>query len=123
MSLGSRDPLWSGSQARSPGGSFESVQSITVSAPVLEHSAAGARRLGDRDRALAARRDTSAGKFRQAWNYSARPTSRSATGSRLRPSHWEAEWVEVRQLVVSATAPGGRPSRRDAVRTAQRNKD
>lgn len=35
----------------------------------------------------------------------------------------EAEWVEVRQLVVSATAPGGRPSRRDAVRTAQRNKD
>jgi hypothetical protein len=47
MSVGDRDPLWSWSQSRSSAGSFESVQRIRVPAPVVEHSAAGAKHLGD----------------------------------------------------------------------------
>lgn len=38
---------WSSSQARSSTGAFESVQSVGLPAPVVEHSVAGARRLGE----------------------------------------------------------------------------
>jgi hypothetical protein len=41
------DLLWGWSQSRSAAGSFESVQRIRVPVPVVEHSAAGAKRLGD----------------------------------------------------------------------------
>ena len=47
MSHGDRDPLWSWSQSRSSAGSFESVQRTRVPTPVVERSAAGAKRLGD----------------------------------------------------------------------------
>jgi hypothetical protein len=47
MSIKDHDPLWGWSQSRSPVGSFESVQRIRLPAPVVEHSAAGAKRLGD----------------------------------------------------------------------------
>ena len=47
MSVTDRDapPDWS--QSRTPAGSFESVQRVELPAPVVEHSTAGARRLGD----------------------------------------------------------------------------
>ena len=38
---------WSSAQTRSPSGAFESVQRIIFPAPVVERSAAGARRLGE----------------------------------------------------------------------------
>jgi hypothetical protein len=38
---------WSSSQAQSPSGAFDSVQRVELPAPVVEHSAAGARRLGE----------------------------------------------------------------------------
>ena len=38
---------WSSTQTRSAGGAFESVQQIAFPAPVVEHSEAGARRLGE----------------------------------------------------------------------------
>ena len=41
------DPLYGWSQSRSPTGSFESVQRVKLPGPVVEHSAAGAKRLGD----------------------------------------------------------------------------
>ena len=47
MSVGDGDPLWSWSQSRSSAGSFASVQRIRLPAPVVDHSAAGAKRLGD----------------------------------------------------------------------------
>ena len=47
MSIRDHDPLWGWSQSRSPAGSFESVQRVRLPAPVVEHSAAGAKRLGD----------------------------------------------------------------------------
>jgi hypothetical protein len=47
VSVRDGDPLWSWSQTRSSAGSFESVQRIRLPAPVVEHSAAGAKRLGD----------------------------------------------------------------------------
>lgn len=100
-----------------------SVQSITVSAPAVEHSAAGARRLGERDRALAARRDNERGKVPPGVELLGTADFEERDRLTAETITLEAEWVEVRQLVVSATAPGGRPSRRDAVRTAQRNKD
>ena len=47
MSVTDRDapPDWS--QSRTPAGSFESVQRVELPTPVVEHSTAGARRLGD----------------------------------------------------------------------------
>jgi hypothetical protein len=44
-----RAPLsdWSSSHARSPSGAFESVQRVELPAPVVEHSEAGARHLGE----------------------------------------------------------------------------
>lgn len=39
--------MWSSSQAQSLSGAFESVQCVELPAPVVERSAAGARRLGD----------------------------------------------------------------------------
>lgn len=44
-----RPPLsaWSSSQARSPSGAFESVQRVELPSPVVEHSEAGARHLGE----------------------------------------------------------------------------
>ena len=48
MSLRSRLPrTWSSSQAQSPSGAFESVERVGLPAPVVERSAAGARRLGE----------------------------------------------------------------------------
>lgn len=48
MSLRGRLPgTWSSSQAQSPSGAFESVQRAELPAPVVERSAAGARRLGE----------------------------------------------------------------------------
>ncbi len=47
MSLRSRERSWSSTQTRSPAGAFESVQRIAFPAPVVERSAAGARRLGE----------------------------------------------------------------------------
>ena len=38
---------WSSSQGRSPAGAFESVQRVELPGPVVERSAAGARRLGE----------------------------------------------------------------------------
>jgi hypothetical protein len=47
MSGGDYDPPRGWSQSRTPAGSFESVQRVRLPAPVVEHSAAGARRLGN----------------------------------------------------------------------------
>lgn len=47
MSCTGRDPSRDWSQSRSPAGSFESVQRVELPAPVVQHSTAGARRLGD----------------------------------------------------------------------------
>ena len=48
MRVRSRLPApWSSTGARSPSGAFESVQSVTLPRPVVERSAAGARRLGE----------------------------------------------------------------------------
>jgi len=47
MSLRSRKQSWSSTQTRSPSGAFESVQRIVFPTPVVERSAAGARRLGE----------------------------------------------------------------------------
>jgi hypothetical protein len=48
MSLRGRLPgTWSSSQAQAPSGAFESVQRVELPAPVVERSAAGARRLGE----------------------------------------------------------------------------
>ena len=47
MTVEDHDRLGGWSQSRSAAGSFESVQRIGLPAPVVEHSAAGARRLGD----------------------------------------------------------------------------
>jgi hypothetical protein len=47
VSLRGRERSWSSTQTRSPTGAFESVQRIAFSAPVVERSAAGARRLGE----------------------------------------------------------------------------
>ena len=48
MTLRGRLPgTWSSKNARSPSGAFESVQSAKLPAPVVECSAAGARRLGE----------------------------------------------------------------------------
>lgn len=47
MSITDRDPLYGWSHSRSPAGSFESIQRVRLPAPVVEHSAAGAKRLGD----------------------------------------------------------------------------
>jgi hypothetical protein len=47
LSLGSHYRSWSSTVSRSPSGAFGSVQRITFSAPVVERSTAGARRLGD----------------------------------------------------------------------------
>jgi|RhiMetdeSRZDD1v2_1073273.scaffolds.fasta_scaffold143171_2 hypothetical protein len=47
MSVKNHDPLYGWSHSRSPVGSFESIQRVKVPAPVVEHSAAGAKRLGD----------------------------------------------------------------------------
>jgi hypothetical protein len=41
------DSLRGWSQSRSPAGSFVSIQRVTLPAPVVEHSIAGAKRLGD----------------------------------------------------------------------------
>lgn len=45
--MSSRHRSWSSTQTRSPSGAFESVQRIAFPAPVVERSAAGARRLGE----------------------------------------------------------------------------
>lgn len=47
MNVPGRDQSWSSTQTRSPAGAFESVQRIAFPAPVVERSAAGARRLGE----------------------------------------------------------------------------
>jgi hypothetical protein len=48
MILRSRDSgTWSSTQTRAPSGAFESVQRIEFPMPVVEHSSAGARRLGE----------------------------------------------------------------------------
>jgi hypothetical protein len=47
MSLRGHERSWSSTQARSPSGAFASVQRIAFAAPVVERSAAGARRLGE----------------------------------------------------------------------------
>ena len=47
MSVRDPDPFVSWSQSRSSAGSFESVQRLRLPAPVVEHSAAGAKRLGE----------------------------------------------------------------------------
>ena len=47
MTVRDRDPFSSWSQSRSSAGSFESVQRLRLPAPVVEHSAAGAKRLGE----------------------------------------------------------------------------
>ena len=47
MSGRARPPAQVWSQSRAPTGAFASVQRLTLPAPVVEHTAAGARRLGD----------------------------------------------------------------------------
>jgi hypothetical protein len=47
MSVRGQDQSWSSIQTRSPAGAFESVQRIAFPTPVVERSAAGARRLGE----------------------------------------------------------------------------
>ena len=47
MTLRGHEQTWVSTQSRSSMGAFESVQRITFPAPVVERSAAGARRLGE----------------------------------------------------------------------------
>jgi hypothetical protein len=47
MSLGGCERSWNSRQTRLPSGAFESVQRISLPAPVVERSAAGAKRLGE----------------------------------------------------------------------------
>lgn len=47
MSFRGRERSWSSTQTRTPAGAFESVQRIAFPAPVVERSAAGAKRLGE----------------------------------------------------------------------------
>jgi hypothetical protein len=47
MSRPGYERIWSATQTRSAAGAFESCQRIVFSEPVVEHSAAGAKRLGE----------------------------------------------------------------------------
>ena len=48
MKVRTQERAWSSTQTRLPDGAVESVQRMTFSRPVVEHSQAGARRLGER---------------------------------------------------------------------------